>query len=338
MVALDPIPLDGMPPGPTAPVTGHGPRGAGRLLAARAGEFVLLLLAVSVASFGLLGITRGDAAVAAVQATGVAVTPQRVAAMRMRLDLDDPAPVRYLSGLWRALHGDFGISLRTGRPVGAELADRIGPTLTLAVAGAVVALVVAVTVGLLETLVRVRAVRAVLRTVTLILVSLPAFALAFVLVEVLALHAHLLPTGGTGSVSTLVLPALVLGLPAGAGLGRVLSSRLHDAMDQSFVLTARACGYSRLSCVVRFALPEAAVTSLVVAGNVFAYLVTGTLVAEVLFGWPGVGDYLIDALDYRDGYPLQAACLFLALLVIVVRGATLVVAALIDPRAGSGNR
>ncbi|MEV8515172.1 ABC transporter permease [Dactylosporangium sp. NPDC051484] len=312
---------------------GGGPVAAA---AARLAEMAALVLAISLVSFGLLLLARGDAASSVVREQGGAVSHARIEAERHRLGLDLPAPQRYADMLTRAVRGDLGVSIRSGRPVSGEIAARIGPTVTLALAGSVVAIVVGLFIGLAEAAARGWFVPALLRGGSLLLVSVPGFALAFGLVAQFSLRLGWFPTQGTDAGAwSLVLPALVLGLPAGAALGRVLSTRLREVLAEPYLVTARAQGHSRLTCLLRWALPNATVTSLVVAGNILAALGTGTLVVEEVFGWPGLGSYLIAALRYRDWYPLNAAVLLLCVVVIVVRGVSLSLATIVDERARS---
>src|SRR5690606_33830800 len=176
---------------------------------------------------------------------------------------------RYVHTVGQAVHGDFGTSVRTGFPVAQEVAQRLVPTLVLAAAGCLVAVVVGMALGLTEAATRSRLVRWTLRGLSLVLVSVPGFALAFLLVAQFSLTLDWFPTQGmTGGWQSLVLPALVLGLPAGAAIGRVLSSRLHEIAAEPYLVTARAHGHSRTACLLRWALPNATVTLLVVGGNV----------------------------------------------------------------------
>lgn len=308
---------------------------AGRAAAVRLVETILAAVLVSAASFVLLGMTEGDAAVAAVQARGGQVTPEAVAAERARLGLDLEPLARYGHTVVRALHGDFGVSVRSGLPVADELTARLRPTLVLAGAGSLVTIAVGLALGLADAFTRSRLLCAVLRAVSLVLVSVPGFALAFLFVAQFSLAFGWLPTQGMAGWRALVLPALVLGLPAGAALGRVLAARLRAVATEPYLVTARAHGHSRSACLLRWALPNAAVTALVVGGNVLAAVASGTVVVEDVFGWPGLGSYLIAALRYRDWYPLQASVLVFAVLIVLVRGLTLATAAGIDPRARS---
>jgi ABC-type dipeptide/oligopeptide/nickel transport system permease component len=126
----------------------------------------------------------------------------------------------------------------------------------------------------------------------------------------------------------------VIGLPLAAVLARVTESRLRTTMREPFVVTARARGLSGARCLLTVALPNAAVPLLVVAGQLVGAAVAGTLVAETVFGWPGLGDYLVRALQFRDWYPLQAAVLLVAAAAVAARGIAGSLAALVDARAG----
>ena len=306
---------------------------AGRLAGRRAAEGVVVLLVVSLLTALLLASAAGDAATSLVLARDGAVTPAAVAEVRAELGLDRPVLVRWLAGLGDLLSGDLGTSLRTGRDVAPEVAARLGPTATLATAGALVALVLGLAAGVAGAATARRSVRTPLRLATLGLLSLPAFALAQLGVLVFALHLDLLPTQGLAGWPSLVLPAAVIGLPLAAVLARVTEARLRSTLREPFAVTARARGQSPLRCLLTTALPNAAAPLLVVAGDVVGTAVAGTLVAETAFGWPGLGDYLVDALRFRDWYPLQAAVLVLAAGAVGARGVAGSLAALVDARA-----
>lgn len=306
---------------------------AGLLVARRIGEGTVVLTAVSLLTFLLLSLAAGDAATAIVLKRDGVVTADAVAAMRADLGLDLPGPVRYLDGLWAALQGDLGVSLRTGREVADEVAARIGPTAVLATAGASTAVVLGLALGVGGALTDRRLVTVPVRVLTLTVLSLPSFALAYLGVLIVALRLDLVPTQGLAGWSSLVLPALVIGLPLAATIARLTEARLRTTMTEPYVTTARARGLSHIRCVLTQALPNAAVPLLVVVGNVVGYAVAGTLVAETVFGWPGLGDYLVRALQFRDWYPLQAAVLLIAAAAVAVRGVAGSLAALLDPRA-----
>ncbi|MQA34690.1 ABC transporter permease [Modestobacter roseus] len=307
---------------------------AGRSAGRRAGEGVAVLLVVSLLTFGLLTVAAGDAATAIVLAREGTVTAGTVARVRAELGLDLPAPVRYLHGLTGLLTGDLGASARTGRDVAGEVATRLGPTITLATAGAVVAVVLGLGAGVLAAGTRRRVVRLPIRLGSLGLLSVPAFALAQLGVLLFALQWRLLPTQGIAGWPSLVLPAAVIGLPLAAVLAQVTEARLRSTLREPFVTTARARGTSPVRVLLATALPNAAAPLLVVVGDVVGSALAATVVAETAFGWPGIGDYLVRALQFRDWYPLQAAVLLVAVGAVSARGLAGSLAAVVDARAG----
>ncbi|WP_369130918.1 ABC transporter permease [Modestobacter roseus] len=307
---------------------------AGRSAGRRAGEGVAVLLVVSLLTFGLLTVAAGDAATAIVLAREGTVTAGTVARVRAELGLDLPAPVRYLHGLTGLLTGDLGPSARTGRDVAGEVATRLGPTITLATAGAVVAVVLGLGAGVLAAGTRRRVVRLPIRLGSLGLLSVPAFALAQLGVLLFALQWRLLPTQGIAGWPSLVLPAAVIGLPLAAVLAQVTEARLRSTLREPFVTTARARGTSPVRVLLATALPNAAAPLLVVVGDMVGSALAATVVAETAFGWPGIGDYLVRALQFRDWYPLQAAVLLIAVGAVSARGLAGSLAAVVDARAG----
>ncbi|MCZ2848859.1 ABC transporter permease [Modestobacter sp. VKM Ac-2978] len=307
---------------------------AGRAAGRRAGEGVAVLLVVSLLTFGLLSLAAGDAATAIVFARDGVVTAEAVARVRAELGLDLPAPVRYLHGLGGLVTGELGASARTGQDVAGEVAARLGPTVTLATAGAVVAVLLGLTAGGAAALTRRRVVRLPIRLGSLALLSVPAFAFAQLGVLLFALQWRLLPTQGIAGWPSLVLPAAVIGLPLAAVLAQVTEARLRSTLREPFVTTARARGLSPARVLLATALPNAAAPLLVVVGDVVGTALAATLVAETAFGWPGLGDYLVRALQFRDWYPLQAAVLLIAVGAVSVRGLAGSLAALVDARAG----
>lgn len=305
---------------------------AGRAVLRRVGEAVSVLAVVSLLSFVLLTFADGDAATAIVQRRDGDATAQAVQQERSRLGLDRPLLLRYAESVGRALHGDLGDSLQNGQPVSSEVAVRIGPTARLASAGAGVAVVGGVGLGVVGTLTRRRWAAVPLRLTMLGVLSLPSFALAYLGVLILGLWVGWLPTQGMGGARTMVLPALVLGLPLAAALSRVTEARLRATMAEPYLTTARARGLSEPACLLRHALPNACAPLLVVVGNHVGYAIAGTLVVETIFGWPGLGAYLVRALQFRDWYPLQASVLVIAAAAVCARGLAGSIAAVIDPR------
>ncbi len=314
---------------------GSAARTAAAAVVGRVGGAVAVLAVVSLLTFVLLTFTDGDAATAIVLRRDGDVTAQAVQLERARLGLDQPLLVRYATSISRALHGDFGVSLQDGTPVAAEVAARVGPTARLASSAALLAVVGGAVLGVVAALTRSRWVTVPLRLAALGALSLPSFALAYLGVLTLGLWLHWVPTQGMGGVRSAVLPGLVLGLPLAAALSRVTEARLRATMTEPYVTTARARGLTEAACLLRHGLPNAAAPLLVVFGNYVGYAIAGTLVVETIFGWPGLGAYLVRALQFRDWYPLQASVLVIAAAAVLIRGLAGTLAAVVDPRTTS---
>ncbi|WP_371786588.1 ABC transporter permease [Streptosporangium subroseum] len=296
-------------------------------------DTVAVLLALSAGTFALVLLARGDAAaILAATRAGRSATPEQVEAVRVELGLDAPALVRYVRWLGDAVTGDFGLSLRTGTPIGPEIGDRMAVTIWLVGGSALVALTVGLAVGIAGAVLGRGLARGALRSGALLLTSMPAFWLSYLLVLLLALRLHLLPTSGMGGPATWVMPMVVLGLPAAGALSRVVAVTLREALDKPYVLAARARGSGPVSIVVRDGLPNAAGPILSLAGITIGMLLVGTVVVEQIFGWPGLGDYFVHAAAARDVPALQAGALILGGGFILANRLADVLQALIDPR------
>ncbi|MEU8380009.1 ABC transporter permease [Streptosporangium sp. NPDC048865] len=307
---------------------------AGGYLARWAVDVFGVLLAMSLGVFALVLLARGDpAAMLAATRAGRPATPEQIEAVRVELGLDDPAPVRYLRWLADVLTGDFGLSLRTNTPIGPEVADRLGVTLGLVAGSTVVALVVGVSVGVAGAVLRRGVLRGTLRLAALLLTSVPAFWLSYLLVLILALRLRVVPTSGMAGFSTWLMPMAVLGLPAAGVLSRVVAVTLREALDRPYVRAAQARGSGPLSIVLRDGLPNAAGPILSVAGFGIGSLLVGAVVVEQIFGWPGVGAYFVHAAGARDVPALQAATLVMGGGFILANRCADVLQGLIDPRS-----
>lgn len=302
--------------------------------ATRLTEGVLVLLAVSLMTFLLVAAAPGDVATAIVaRRTGGDAPAALVAQERQRLGLDKPLVERYWTDLGRAIHGDLGVSARTGQPVIHDLATRLPVTLELAGAASLLTVVFGIGAGVLTVLVRSRAFHAALRMLALLGVSVPAFALAYLLVLVFALQLHWFPTQGLSGHWSLVLPSFVLAAPFAAALSRVVAARMGEVMAERYIITARARGVSWPAIVLRHALPNAGVTILVVSGTQLGYVLSANVIVETIFSWPGIGDYFVQAVEFRDLYAIQATVLLYAGIALAIRSISMVLAAMLDPRA-----
>ncbi|MGH3615920.1 MAG: ABC transporter permease [Pseudonocardia sp.] len=293
----------------------------------------VVLIAASIAAFALALLAPGDAARSiAIGRAGPGATDGQVAAIREQLGLDDPGYVQYARWLGGALTGDLGTSVRTGRPITGELIERLPATLFLAAGAGVIALVVGVCIGVAGAVLRRVGPRSVLRIGALLGVSVPNFWLSYILILVFAESLGLLPTSGQRGPASWIMPWTVLALPVAGVLSRIVAVSLREALDQPYVVAAQARGSSPWSIIARDGLAGAAGSILSVSGLQLGILVSGTLIVEQIFAWPGIGDYFVDAASFRDIPALQAAVLVFAVGFVTMNRLADLAHGLVDPR------
>lgn len=275
-------------------------------------------LGISLIAFTLANLAPGDPAELILQARGAREpTQQEITAMRERLGLDEPAPVRYVSWLGDAVTGDFGISYRSGRPVSQQLMERSWVTLQLALPAAAVAVALAVPIGVIAAVWRNSAVDHATRVVALSADSIPGYWLAYLLIIVFAVYLGLLPTQGRGTIAHMVMPVLTLAVGSIGSLMRLMRSSLLEVMGEDYIRTARSKGVSRLRLMYPHALKNALIPVVTVAGLLLAHFVTGVMIVEFVFSWPGVGRFVVDSIFQRD-YPVIQGFVLLAGTVFVL--------------------
>ena len=292
----------------------------------------LLLLGAATIVFFLIHLVPGDPAAAMM---GEGAAPADVAALRHELGLDRPLPAQYVSWLSALSRGDLGRSILTRRPVSGEIAKALPATAQLALAAFAASLLVALPAGVLGALFRGRWPDHLLRVVSLAGVSTPNYVSAPLLVLVFSVGLGWLPVSGRGGAGSLVLPAATLGLTLAALLSRMVRASLVDEMARPYVVAALARGESRRGAAMRHAFRNALTPVLVVAGLQFGSLLTGAVVTETIFSWPGIGRLLVQSIQRRD-YPLVQGCvLFIAAVYTLVNAGVDVLAVRLDPRAGA---
>jgi len=288
-----------------------------------------VLLGVATLVFLLIHLVPGDPAEAMLGETAPATD---LAELRTKLGLDQPLAVqygRYLSGLTR---GDLGTSFRYETPVRQEIAQRLGRTVQLAAAAMVVAVCIALPLGIVGALFRGKPIDQAAMALSLVGISMPNFWLGPLLAIVFAVLLGWLPVSGTGSLAHLVLPAVTLGAALAAILARMTRATLIDELGELYVLAARARGVSRTGAVIRHAFRNSLIPVVTIIGLQLGAVLTGTIITETIFSWPGVGRLLIQAINFRD-YPLVQGCiLFIAVTYVAMNLLVDLAYAWLDPR------
>lgn len=296
-------------------------------------------LGITLLAFFLANLTPGSAAVAYfVRTHGRPPSQAELERTRELLGLDQPLVARYVDFVAGALHGDLGTSLMTGRPVAAELAARFPATLELAGAATLIAVVLAIPIGVLAAVRRNTLLDQLTRGGAILAASIPPFWLALLLIIGFSVRLDWLPSFGYGGVGHLVLPALALGLGEAAVLARLTRSSLLEVLGEDYVNAARAKGVPEWLVVARHALRNALAAVVTQIGLLFAFLLAYSAIIEVIFVWPGVGRLAVQAIHQRD-YPLiQGFVVFAGTVFVLVNLVVDLLYLKLDPRVTLGPR
>ncbi len=299
-----------------------------RFVARRTLQAVLVVWGVSTVVFLLLRLS-GDPTLLMVPPGAPAEAIDR---LRHQLGFDQPLPVQYVQFLVGLLRADLGDSLVQSRPALAIVLERLPATLLLGGAALLLALVVALPLGVASALYRDTWVERGGLLVALLGQAIPPFWLGLMLILLLSVRTPLLPSSGTGSWQHLVLPAVTLGSLTMAGAARMTRVAVLEQLGQDYVRTARAKGIAPLGIVVRHLLRNAAIPVVTIVAIDVANLLGGAVVTETIFAWPGIGRLVIDAISARD-YPVVQATVLVGSVVFVLSSLAADVAyGLIDPR------
>ena len=300
-----------------------------RYLVRRLALTIPVLLGVATLVFALIHLIPGDPAQAML---GETAAEEDVDALRRRLGLDRPLVEQYgvfLAGLAR---GDLGTSLRTNEPVAQAILTRLPATLELAAAAMLVAIGVAIPLGIVAAVGRGTFVDHLATGVALTGMSVPNFWLGPLLAILFAVELGWLPVSGRGTPAHLVLPAISLGAALAAILARMTRASLLEELREPYVQAARARGASRPRAVLRHAFRNSLIPVVTLVGLQFGAVLTGAVITETIFAWPGIGRLLIQSIGFRD-YPIVQGCiLFIAVTYVGMNLLTDLVYGVLDPR------
>lgn len=286
------------------------------------------LLIVAVLVFLFVHMLPGDPARLA---AGPDADPQTVALVRQDLGLDRPLPEQFLSFFTRMLHGDFGTSMRTRRPVATEIAERFAPTLLLTLSSMGWAVVLGMSIGVVSAVFRNQWPDRVGMAVAVSGISFPSFALGMLLMQIFSVQLGWLPTIGADSWRHYILPSLTLGAAVAAVMARFTRASFVEVMQEDFVRTARAKGLKERTVIAKHCMRNALIPVVTMMGLQFGFLLGGSIVVEVVFNWPGVGRLLVDAVSMRDYPVIQTLVLLFSLEFILINLIVDVLYGLINP-------
>lgn len=309
----------------------------GRLVFKRLGLGLLTLFVVSILIFFAVELLPGDIAQAVL---GQGATEETVAQLREQMGLDRPAPVRYLEWLGGAVQGDFGVSLISGERVTEAITERFINTLFLATYAAAIAVPVSILLGIIVALLRNSIFDRVANVLTLTSISSPEFFLGYILILFLAVKTSMFPAIASlssemsliGLLHRTFLPALTLVLVVTAHMMRMTRAAIINLLASPYIEMARLKGTPPWLVIVKHALPNAWAPIINVVALNLAYLITGVVLVEVVFVYPGIGQLLVDAVAKRDFPIVQACCLIFAATFILLNLAADVGSILTNPR------
>jgi len=293
-------------------------------------QMIPITLGILTLVFSLIHLIPGDPAI---QIAGEGARPQDIEAVRKSLGLDQPLWSQYVHYLERIAHGDLGKSFRTNDSVAKEIAARYPATIQLACGAMIVALLVAFPLGMISAIYRNSWIDNVARFFALIGVSMPSFWFGPLLIIAFAINHTWFPVSGREEgLRSLVLPSLTMGLALAAILTRMIRVSVAEELGQLYVTTAIAKGVTRVRAIFRHALKNALIPVITVLALQFGSLLTGAIITEQIFSWPGLGRLLIQSINTRDYPQVQASILVIALTYIIVNFISDLLYGVVDPR------
>lgn len=303
-----------------------------RLILRRLLSGIGVLWGAATLTFLAINLSAGDPAMAILGGPGANPSAELIAQVRAEYGLDQPLIVQYGQYLGRLAQGDLGDSYNLRRPVGQVISGQLGATVQLSLSAAALAVLLAVVVAVLSAN-RAPWVRSLVSGTELVLSSAPSFVIGLGLLLVFAFGWHLLPPSGSNSWQALILPSVALALPVAAMLSQVLRQELEDTLEQPFIAMARARGLSETGVRLKHALRHALVPLVTLSGFVFASLLGGAVVIELLFSRQGIGRLMLDAANTKDVPLLLGITLLAAAIYVVVNFLVDLINHLVDPRA-----
>jgi peptide/nickel transport system permease protein len=288
-----------------------------------------VLIGTSLITFTIAFVIPADPAIAM---AGAKADPQTLATIRHELGLDQPLYVQYARYLNRAIHGDLGRSYIRRESVTHLIVTRLPATALLAISAMAVSLVLGIAMGLVAAAWRGTAIDNSLLVVSLGLVSIPVFWLGTMLLIAGGLYLRSFPLGGYSGARSLVLPTLTLALGSAGYYSRILHTNLSDAMDQDYIRTARGKGMSGARAMMKHAMANAMLPLVTIAGLDLAGLLSGVVLTETVFNWPGIGRLAFEAIFNLDIPLIMGTVLFSAFLIVAANLGVDLLYLWLDPR------
>jgi len=288
-----------------------------------------VLIGISIFSFLLLHFVPGDPAQLLADPWS---TKEQIAYLRHQWGLDRPLYVQYAIFITNLFRGNLGMSIASGRPVSVEIAQRLPYTIILAIAGTTIGLLIGGGVGIISGARPYSLVDNIAMVMALLGTSLPSFWFGLILIWLFAVKWRVLPSSGAGTLAHLILPAMTLGIGIAAIIARQTRSSLLDVVRQAYITTAYAKGLTESAVLFRHALRNALIPIVTVTGLIFGRQLGGAVVIETVFGWPGMGRFLVESIFTRDYPVIRGALLTFGILFALTNLFVDLLYGAIDPR------
>jgi ABC-type dipeptide/oligopeptide/nickel transport system permease component len=293
---------------------------------------IFVLVGISLVVFIILHLTGDPAALL----MPMDATPEQVAQFRQEMGFNDPIVVQYWRFFKGTLRGDFGQSFRHSQPALELVMERMPATIQLTLAAMVIALLVAIPVGIISAIRRNSLLDHIGMTGALLGQSTPVFWLGIMLILIFSVTIQWFPSSGRGEIQHLVLPAITLGMFTMARTARMMRSSMLEVMGQEYMKTAKAKGLNPGTVILKHALKNAAIPVVTIIGMELGTLLGGAVITETIFAWPGVGRLAVQAIYNRDYPVVQAAVFLLASIFVLVNLVVDLLYTYLDPRVKLG--
>ncbi|WP_348528569.1 nickel ABC transporter permease [Methanothrix sp.] len=304
-------------------------------MARRVLQVIPAMLLVSVISFSLIFLAPGDPAVVLLTSPEGSPSQEAIEMFKVRMGMDQPVYIQYLNWLNRLIHGDLGYSYISNQPVADRIMRCFQATLKLSILSMIISLVISIPLGIIAAVRSNTIIDDFCRLGALIGVSIPNFWQAFIFIMVFSIYLDWLPVAGYGhggDLMHMILPATVLGTSSAAMTTRLMRSSLLEAMNQDYIITARAKGLPERVVIGRHALRNALIPVVTMLALSFGFLLNGSVVIEWIFGWPGIGGLVVDSIYKRDYTMIQGSVLFIAAIFVTLNLIVDISYTYLDPR------
>ena len=292
-------------------------------------QAIPVLLGVIIITFVLMYIVPGDPVVSMV---GERYSEETVQRLRQELHLDDPLPLQFLRYVGNVLQGNFGNSFITGEPVAALIIEKFPNTMMLAITAMFFAILIGLTAGIMSSVHPGSFMDRGIMVLALAGISAPVFWVGLILVLVVGVMLQWLPPTGFGGIEYLILPALTLGLRSAAYLARLTRATMLDVLSHDYIRTARSKGLPEWKVFIKHAFPNTLIPVITIIGTDFGSYLSGAVLTESIFGWPGIGRLALEAIMKRDFPVILGTVLFMAIMFVLMNVLVDLLYGVVDPR------